>query len=121
MKIWSCLLFLVAHGLIAQTVTSQFTAKLTDSGDAPPIMAVVADAQEPADLKLTPALQVNVPSAATSRIIGFVNPAIAIPFNSRIRQVEAFWNGTPLPLIDPSGTGLAEEAHTFGPMIPCQL
>lgn len=107
---------------MAQTVTSQFTAKLTDSGDNPPILAAVADAQEPADLKLTPALQVNVPSAATPRIIGFVNPAVAIPFNSRIRQIEAFWNGQPLPLIDSTGTDLVDEAHNFvsgtGSMIP---
>jgi len=80
-------------------------------------MPVVPDATEPAEA-LTPALNVRVPNTQTPQIMTLVNPAIAIPYNSRIRQIQAFWNSTPLPLIDPSRTQLAEEAHTFGAMIP---
>src|SRR5438105_3930803 len=111
------LLFLWVAVARAQTVTNQFTARLTDSGDNPPIMPVVADATEPAE-PLTPALHVSVPNAQAPRLMTLVNPAIAIPYNSRIRQIQAFWNATPLPLIDPAGTQLTEEAHSFGPMIP---
>ena len=103
--------------LLAQVVTTQFTSKLTDSGDNPPIMAVPSDAVEPAE-PLTPAFHVAVPNAQAPRLMNIISPAIAIPYNSPIRQVEAFWNGTPLPLIDPTRTQLTEEAHTFGPMIP---
>jgi hypothetical protein len=103
--------------LLAQVVTTQFTAKLTDSGDNPPIMAVPPDATEPAEA-LTPAFHVATPNAQAPRMMNIISPAIAIPYNSPIRQIEAFWNGTPLPLIDPRGTQLTEEAHTFGSMIP---
>ncbi len=101
----------------AQTVTTQFTARLTDSGDNAPIMAVVADATEPAEA-LTPPFHVAVPNAQAPRIINVISPAIAIPYNSQIRQIEAYWNGTPLPLIDPGRTELTEEAHSFGSTIP---
>jgi hypothetical protein len=100
----------VAHG-------QQFTARLTDSGDNPPIMPVVADATEPAE-PLTQPLHVAVPNAQAPRLMTLVSPAIAIPYNSPIRQIQAFWNATPLPLIDPTRTQLTEEAHSFGPMIP---
>ena len=103
--------------LLAQVVTTQFSAKLTDSGDSPPIMAIPADATEPAE-PLTPAFHVAVPNAQAPRLMNIISPAIAIPYNSQIRQIEAFWNGTPLRLIDPRGTLLTEEAHSFGPMIP---
>ncbi|MDQ6800467.1 MAG: DUF4962 domain-containing protein [Acidobacteriota bacterium] len=103
--------------LLAQVVTLQFTAKLTDSGDNPPIAALPSDATEPAEA-LTPAFHVATPNAQAPRMMNIISPAIAIPYNSRIRQIEAFWNGTPLPLIDPRGTQLTEEAHTFGSMIP---
>lgn len=108
---------LVAAPLLGQTVTNQFTAKLTDSGDNAPIMPVVADATEPAE-PLTAALHVSVPNAQAPRLMTLVSPAIAIPFNSSIREIEAYWNGTPLPLIDPFGTQLTEEAHSFGSTIP---
>ncbi len=108
---------LLAANALAQNVTTQTTAKLTDSGDNPPIMPVVADAQEPAEPRVPP-LTVAVPNSQASRLMTLVNPSIAIPFNSSIRQVEAFWNGTPLNLIDPAGTQLVEEAHSFGSMIP---
>lgn len=111
------LLAWIAAPLLGQTVTTQFTAKLTDSGDNPPIMPVVADATEPAEA-LTAPLHVAVPNSQAPRIMTLVSPSIAIPFNSPIRQIEADWNGTPLPLIDPAGTQLTEEAHSFGPMIP---
>jgi hypothetical protein len=103
--------------LLAQVVTMQFTARLTDSGDNPPITAIPPDATEPAEA-LTPAFHVASPNAQAPRMMNIISPAIAIPYNSPIRQIEAYWNGTPLPLIDPSGTLLTEEAHTFGPMIP---
>jgi len=110
-------LILWAAAASAQSTTPQYTARLTDSGDEPPIMAVVADATEPSE-PLTPPFHVAVPNAQAPRLMNVINPALAIPYNSTIRQIEAFWNGTPLPLIDPSGTQLAEEAHSFGPMIP---
>ncbi len=100
----------------AQTVTTETTARLIDSGDGP-ILAVPADATEPAEPRVAP-LRVTVPSEQAPRLMTLVNPAIAIPFNSPIRQIRAFWNGTPLRLIDPAGTELAEEAHSFGSMIP---
>src|SRR5581483_8083090 len=120
MKRFALLLF-CATAAHAQMVTMQFTARLTDSGDNPPIMPVVADATEPAE-PLTPPLHVSVPNTQTPRMLMLVNPAIAIPYNSNIRQIQAFWNATALPLIDPSGTeltgGETTEAHSFGPMIP---
>ncbi|PYQ56895.1 MAG: hypothetical protein DMF58_19650 [Acidobacteria bacterium] len=116
MKRVAVLLFLAATAH-AQMVTTQFTARLTDSGDDPPIMPVASDATEPTE-PLTPALHVAVPNAQAPRIMTLISPAIAIPFNSRIRQLQAFWNATPLPLIDPRRTQLTEEAHSFGPMIP---
>jgi len=89
---------LCAAAASAQVVTTQFTARLTDSGsDAP--LAVPADAM-PAGVGAP--LHVGTPNAQAPRILNFVSPAIAIPYDSPIRQVEAFWNGTPLPLIDPS-------------------
>ncbi|MEI6395016.1 MAG: hypothetical protein WCT12_28400 [Verrucomicrobiota bacterium] len=78
---------------------------------------MVADAQPSPD-SLTPAFSVAVPNAQTPRLLNLVNPAIAIPFGSGIREIEANWNGTPLPLIDPSGTELVDEAHSYGSMIP---
>ncbi|HEY8132474.1 MAG TPA: hypothetical protein VII12_11350 [Thermoanaerobaculia bacterium] len=103
--------------LFAQTVTMQYTAKLIDSGDNAPIIGVVADAIEPPEA-LTPAFHVAVPNAQAPRLLNIISPAIAIPYNSPIRQIEAFWNGTPLPLIDPERTELTEEAHSFGSRIP---
>lgn len=94
----------------------QTTARLADSGDGP-ILAVPADATEPAEPRV-PALQVTAPNGQAPRMLNLVNPSIAIPFNSPIRQVQAFWNGTPLLLIDPAGTQLVEEAHSYGSMIP---
>jgi len=102
--------------VLAQIVTTQLTAKLTDSGDNPPIMAVPSDATEPAEL-LTPPFHVATPNAQAPRLMNIISPAIAIPYNSPIRQIEAYWNRTPLPLIDPRGTQLTEEAHTFGDMV----
>src|SRR5438445_338074 len=94
----------------AKPPKSRFTARLTASGDDPPIMPVASDATEPTE-PLTPALHVAVPNAQAPRIMTLISPAIAIPFNSRIRQIQAFWNATSLPLIDPRGTQLTEEAH----------
>ena len=101
----------------AQTITTQFTARLTESGDNPPLAALVADAQAAPD-SLTSALRVTTPNEQAPRLLNLVNPAIAIPFDSKVREIEAFWNGVPLPLIDPSGTLIAQEAHSYGGMIP---
>src|SRR5437867_484215 len=103
--------------LFAQTVTTQFTAKLIESGDNAPSIGVVADATEPPEA-LTPAFRVTVPNAPAASLMNIINPAIAIPYNSSIRQIEAYWNGMPLPLIDPERTELTEEAHSFGSRIP---
>jgi hypothetical protein len=100
----------------AQTVTEQTTARLIDSGDGP-IVPVPAGATEPAEPRVLP-LRVAVPNAQAPRLMTLVNPSIAIPFDSPIRQIQAFWNSTPLKLVDPSGTGLVEEAHSYGSMIP---
>ena len=112
------LLAVSSTNLAAQTVTTQYTARLTNSGDAPqPLMPVITDAVEP-EAGITPGLHVPAPNAQAPRLLNLVNPAIAIPYNSTIRQVEAFWNGTALPMIDPFGTLLVEEAHSYGPMFP---
>ena len=112
------LLLFVVSVANAQTVTTQTAARLTSSDEDPqPFVPLILDATDTAE-PLTPALSVPVPNAQAPRLMTFVSPAIAIPFNSRIRQVEAFWNGRPLPLIDPRGTLLVEEAHAFGPMLP---
>jgi hypothetical protein len=100
----------------AQTFPTQTTARLIDSGDGP-IVPVPAGATEPAEPRVPP-LRVAVPNAQAPRLMTLVNPSIAIPFDSPIRQIQAFWNSTPLKLVDPSGTGLAEEAHSYGSMIP---
>ncbi|MGZ7042459.1 MAG: hypothetical protein ACXVH7_11770, partial [Thermoanaerobaculia bacterium] len=110
------LLFAMAVSASAQTLTMQTTARLTESGDAPPLVATILDGSEPNEA-LTPALSVPVPNAQAPRLLNFVGPAIAIPFHSPIRQIEATWNGRALPLIDPHGTLLVEEAHSFGPML----
>ena len=102
---------------LSQTVTNQFTAKLVGSGDNVDV-PVAADAVEPAEAGLTPLLHIAVPNTQAARLLNLVNPAVAIPFNSSIRELEAFWNGTPLPLIDPAGSGIAEEAHSYGSTIP---
>ncbi len=118
-RMW--LLACLAAPLLGQTVTTQFTAKLTDSGDNPPIMPVVADATEPAE-PLTAALHVAVPNAQAPRIMTLISPAIAIPYNSPIRLIEATWNGTPLPLaqpiFDPFDSGITEVPHSFGTQLP---
>ena len=93
-----------------------YTAVLTDSGSTAPL-PLIADAQDPAEPNLTPAFHVSTPNAQCSKLTGFINPAIAIPTTSNIREVEATWNGTPLPLIDPQGKEVAEEAHAWGSMV----
>ena len=117
MKRIAAILIVIAAVANAQTVTTQTTARLTESGDDPKIAALIPDATDTAE-PITPALSVPVPNAQAPRLMNFVGPAIAIPYNSRIRQVQAFWNGQPLPLIDPAGTLLVEEAHSYGPMLP---
>jgi hypothetical protein len=99
-----------------QPLNLQYTAVLTDSGGASPL-PVVSGAQ-PCPDSLAPALAVAVPNAQAPRLLNLVNPAIAIPFNSPIRMIEARWNGAPLALIDPEGMELVEEAHSYGSMIP---
>lgn len=108
---------LVATSAAGQTVTTQTTVKLTGSGDAPVILPIAPDATEPAEPRV-PSLAAGAPNAQAPRLMTLVNPAIAIPFNSPVRQLQAFWNATPLRLIDPTGTGLVEEAHSYGSMIP---
>jgi hypothetical protein len=107
-------LLLLAASAAAQNVTNQTAAKLTDSGDNAPMLPLIADATEPAGLHVS-ALHAAL---STSRVMTLVSPAIAIPFNSPIRQIEATWNGAPLVLIDPTGTQLTEEAHSYGSMLP---
>ncbi|HEX7137698.1 MAG TPA: hypothetical protein VF219_07625, partial [Vicinamibacterales bacterium] len=109
-------LFVIATTVAGQTITNQTTAKLIQSGDGP-IVDIPAGAIEPAEPR-TPALTVTAPNGQASRMLNLVNPQIAIPYDSPIRQIQAFWNGTPLNLIDPAGTGLVEEAHSYGSMIP---
>ena len=109
--------FLIAASAAAQSITTQTAAMLTNSGDNAAALPLIADATEPSDPHV-PALRVTAPNAQAPLLMTLVNPSIAIPFNSRIRQIEAYWNGIQLKLIDPSGTGLVEEAHTYGSMIP---
>lgn len=113
---FAALLIAVTTTVAAQTITNQTTAKLIESGDGP-IVAIPAGATEP-DEPHVPALTVTAPNGQASRMLNLVNPSIAIPYNSSIRQVQAFWNGTPLNLIDPTGSGIVEEAHSYGSMIP---
>jgi len=94
-----------------------FTAVLTNSGSSLPL-PLLTDAQAPSESNLTPTLKVSVPNAQCSRISNVINPSIAIPTNSNIHQIEAFWNNAALPLIDPMGADLVEEAHSYGSMIP---
>ncbi len=96
--------------------TAGYTAMLTTSGSTS-ALPVIADAQDPSEPNMTPAFHVSVPTAQCNRMLGFVNPAIAIPTTSKIREVEATWNGTPLSLIDPSGAEVAEDAHAWGSMV----
>ncbi len=98
--------------MFASTVTNLFTATLTDSGSSEPL-PVLAAATEPNEPGHTPPLTVNQPSAACPQMLGVINPSIALPTNSSIRQIEAFFNGTPLPLIDDKGK-IVEEAHSYG-------
>lgn len=98
------------------SITSVFTTTLTDSGSSVPL-PVLSDATEPNESGLTPALQVNQPNAMCPKMLGVINPSIALPTNSTIRQIEAFFNGTPLPLVDDHGK-IIEEAHSWGSTIP---
>ena len=97
----------------AQTVTNQTSAQLTGDGPNAPMLAVPAGSVEP-EVGLTPALSVKMPSSQAAHIFNLVMPSITIPYSGSVRQVEASWNGSPLFLIDPSGTGLNEEPHGFG-------
>jgi hypothetical protein len=94
----------------------EFTAVLSGSGSTDPL-PLVSDAQPSPD-GLTPAFSVGVPNAQSSQLLNFVNPAIAIPFNSPIRMAEAYWNGTPLPLLDTSATEVTEAPHSYGSPYP---
>jgi hypothetical protein len=93
------------------------TLQLTGSGDNAPYLPPIADAQAPAE-PLTPALTVMAPNGQCPHLMTRVSPAVAIPYNSSIRALEGYWNGTRLPL-DPVHGGpdseLLEEAHNFGP------
>ncbi len=97
--------------------TAGYTALLTASGSSTPL-PVVAGAQAPAEPGLTAPLHVSSPAASCPSMLGLINPAIAIPFDSTVREVEASYNGVALPLIDPKGTSLVEEAHSYGSMLP---
>ena len=108
------ILALAATAAPTQTVTGRYTGVLSDSPGSDTPLAVVTDAQPSPD-SLTPAFSVAVPNAQAPRLLNLVNPAIAIPFGSAIREIEVNWNGTPLPLIDPSGTELVDEAHSYVP------
>lgn len=84
-------LLLCAASAYGQNVTMQFTAKLTDSGDDPPMMPVVSGATEPAE-PLTPALRVSVPNANGvltlsdgTRVI-FANGTVAVEGQRRPRR-----------------------------------
>jgi hypothetical protein len=101
---------------IGAAQNTQFTAILTASGSSDPL-PLASDAESSPD-GLTPAFNVGAPNAQAPRLLNFVNPAIAIPFNSPIRMVEAYWNGAPLPLLDTSATEVTEEPHSFGSTIP---
>ena len=71
------LLVVSSTNLAAQTVTTQYTARLTDSGDAPqPLMPVITDAVDP-EAGITPALHIPVPNAQAPRLLNLVNPAVA--------------------------------------------
>ena len=114
--LFAALLIAVATAAAGQTITNVTTAKLIESGDGP-FVAIPAGATEPAEPRV-PALTVTTPNGQTSRMLNLVNPSIAIPYGSPIRQLQAFWNGTPLFLIDPARSGIVEEAHSYGSMIP---
>jgi hypothetical protein len=114
--LFAAVLVAITTTLTAQTITNQTTARLIESGDGP-MVDVPAGATEPAEPRVPP-LNVTTPNGQASRMLNLVNPSIQIPYNSTIRQVQAFWNGTPLNLIDPTGSGIVEEAHSYGSMIP---
>ena len=113
-KLMAIPVVLLTASVSAQLITSQYTTRLTDSGDGP-VMPVVADALEPG---VTPLLRVTTPNAQAPRLINLVSPAIAIPYASKVRELEAYWNGVPLQLIDPEQKEITEEAHSYGSMIP---
>ena len=115
-RFFAASLILFSTAVAGQTITNQTTAKLIESGDGP-FVPIPAGATEPAEPRV-PALTVTAPNGQTSAMLNLVNPSIQIPYNSPIRQLQAFWNGTPLYLIDPAGSGIVEEAHSYGSMIP---
>ncbi|HSP14738.1 MAG TPA: hypothetical protein VLV78_08300 [Thermoanaerobaculia bacterium] len=97
----------------AQTVTTETTSKLTGDGPDAPMLPVPAGAVEP-ETGLTPTLSVNVPNGQAPHVFNLVQPFVAIPYSSSLRQFDATWNGSPLFLIDPAGTQLNEEPHGYG-------
>ncbi len=97
------------------TVTNLFSALLTNSGSSS-VLPILADATDPSEHGLTPALKVNQPNALCPKLLNVVNPSIALPTNSSIRQIQALFNDTPLPLIDDRGK-IIEEAHSYGSTI----
>jgi hypothetical protein len=90
---------------------------LTDSGSDEPL-PVRSEATEPAEPGLTAPLHVSVPAKGCSKLLGIVNPLVQVPTNTPIRRLEAYWNGTRLPMLDPRGTEWTDEAHSWGSPYP---
>jgi hypothetical protein len=99
-------------------LTDQTSVVLAGSGASfapPPLpLPLVAGAQEPAETGLTPPLHVTAPAAACPRLVGLVNPALAIPTSSSIRRIEVAWNGTLLPALQPLQSEVVETPHSYG-------
>jgi hypothetical protein len=98
----------------------QTTAFLTDSGESlpPTPLAVVANARDPAEPGLTSPMHVSTPSAACARLLHLFSPAVAVPSSSRVREIEASFNGTPLTLMDPGTSQVTEVPHSYGEQMP---
>lgn len=103
--------------------SAYYTVTLTDSGinysddPNPAAYPIPAGAKEPGEAGLTPILHVSSPGPQCNKLLGMVNPAIAIPYNGQVRRLRAYFNGKALPLVkDPVAYGM-EEAHSYGTMI----
>ena len=100
---------------------TQVTAILAGSGiDTSPIpaLAPLTDAIDPSDPKLTSLLHVGAPNGQCTHLVHLVSPAIAIPTRSTVREVELWWKGKALPLIDQGKSEVTETPHSYGEQIP---
>lgn len=98
----------------------QTVAVLATSGDDAPgaALPLLADAHDPPEAGLTPAVHVSTPAGNCPRLMHLFSPAVAIPLSGTVREIEASFDGAPLQVIGRGTSELTEEAHSWGEDVP---